>query len=95
MVVVVGRAPAKNDKVWQGHWELIAIDLSAYTKYRMEKLYTTQRTEISYQILETLQPFSNWLRFAEFRNDDDEYTNLLKCEDKELSLKLQAGCSRC
>jgi hypothetical protein len=52
-------------------------------------MYTTQRTEISHQILETLQPFSNWLRFAEFRNDDDENTNLLKCEDKELSVKLQ------
>jgi hypothetical protein len=53
-------------------------------------MYTTQRTEISHQILETLQTFSNWLRFAEFRNDDDdENTNLLKCEDKELSVKLQ------
>lgn len=51
-------------------------------------MYTTQRTEIPHQTLETLQPFSNWLRFAEFRNDD-ENTNLLKCEDKELSVKLQ------
>jgi hypothetical protein len=38
MVVVVGRAPAKNARVWQGHCELMVIDLSAYTKYRMEKL---------------------------------------------------------
>lgn len=51
-------------------------------------MYTTQRTEISHQTLATIVPFSSWLRFAEFRNNDDENANLLKCEDKELGARL-------